>query len=326
MIRMPRRFAFMAVTVAGAVACGCGGPQSSSTTRPASPARPTSGPAVELRDWVRQPDVAPDERERPSLRIVSTAPNVTEIVCALGLRENLVGRTQFCTWPPEIADVRSIGALIDMSDELLIGLKPDIVLVSGKSRSIVERLEARRIRYESIPDVTLEDVFEAIRRMGRIVGRPKTAERLCAGIHRELEAVTKRYLATKPARVLFLTDVLTDPPRPPFVAGPGSFYHDLIRRAGYENAVTSEGGSFAPLSLEAILHANPDVILELDPDGSRRGSDPNQTLALWRRIGALRAVESRRVYVITGGQHYLLGPRIAATYLAMCQRIADETP
>src|SRR5262249_52900069 len=158
--------------------------------------------------------------------------------------------------------------------------------------------------------------------IGEIAGRPRTAQHLCDGIRGELDQVTKRFAGTPPARVLLLTDVLGDPPRPPYVAGPGSFYSDILKRAGHANVVTTEGGSFAPLSLEFIVEADPDVILELDPDGKTRVNGDADALALWKRVGKLRAVENRRVHVLSGGQHYLLGPRIAQTYYEICRRIA----
>jgi iron complex transport system substrate-binding protein len=296
-----------------------------SQTGSAAAENATRPPALRFRDWPRDPEIAEGEHKRPSLRIVSAAPNVTEICCALGLRENLAGRTRYCEYPPEIRDVPSIGALIDGSDELLMSLKPDVVLVSGHSRSVTERLEARKIKYESVPDTSIDDLFVAIRKIGGIAGRPRTAERLCDGIRRELEQVAGRFRGTPPARVLVVTGVLHDPPRPPFVAGPGSFYDGILRSAGHSIAVESDGGSFAALSLEYIVQADPDAILELDPDGGARKNGDADAVAIWARVGRLRAVANRRIYVIEGGQHYLLGPRIAQTCYEMCRRIAGES-
>lgn len=294
------------------------------------PSAPTAGPqskavvetTAALRDWSAEPEVDESERAPVALRIVSAAPNVTEMCCALGLRENLVGRTRYCEHPASVHSLPSIGALIDMSDELLLSLKPDIVLVSGLSRAMTDRLQARGIRYESLPDASLDDLFAAIRKLGGLTGRTRTAERLCGRILEQLDDVTARFAGTPAAAVLILTDVLHDPPRPPYVAGPGSFYDAMLKRLGHRNVVDQQSNSFAALSLEYILQANPDVIIELDADGTRRRGGDAEATSLWQRIGPMKAVASNRVFVLSGNQHYVLGPRVAATYAAIASRIA----
>lgn len=284
----------------------------------------SSQPALQLHDRVCQPLIDETERGPVALRIVSAAPNVTEICCALGLRSALVGRTRYCDYPPDIKDVPSIGALIDVNVEVLLELCPDLILVAGTSRTQIERFAALDLRLESVPDIGLEDLFLAIRRVGELTERPRTAARLCDDIRVELAAVSARFADTPPARVLLLTGTLGDPPRPPYVAGPGSFYDDLLKQAGHENVVTAEQGAFAPLSLEFIVRADPDVIIELDPDGSERPGGAADARRVWAKLGALRAVGSRRIHVLTGSEHYLLGPRIAQTYATLYRAIAGE--
>ena len=277
-----------------------------------------------LHDWVVNPVIDVSEPVLTPIRIVSAAPMVTEICCALGLRDALVGRTRYCDYPPDIENVPSIGALIDVNTEVLLALRPDLILVSGTSRAQLDRFAALDLRIESVPDAGLKDLYTAIRRIGKLVGRPRTAARLCTGIESDLASVTQRYGNLPPARVLLLTGTLSDPPRPPYVAGPGSFYDTLLCRGGHTNVVSGEQAAFAPLSLEFIVRADPDVIIELDPDGRQRPAGDSAALETWRKIGALRAVTSRRVHVLSGSQHYLLGPRIALTYQALCRKIAGE--
>lgn len=300
--------------------------QAPPTTRPAGhPSR--SAPFAELlHDWVRCPPVVESERELPALRIVSAAPNVTEMCCALGLRPLLVGRTRYCRYPPEIRDVPAIGALIDVNVERLLELKPDLILVSGASRALTDRLGALGLRFEAVPDTSFDDLFAAIRQIGELTGRPRTAERLCAGIRADLEAIRTRTGRLPAARVLWLIGTLDDPPRPPYVAGPGSFYHDLLRLAGQRNAVGKPAPAFGTLSLEYISQADPDVIIELDPDGSRRPGGDADACRAWARVGALRAVAHRRVHVLTGPEHYLLGPRVAYTYAELCRVLSASKP
>jgi iron complex transport system substrate-binding protein len=310
--------ALLVLVVVGVIAAG--GTWGQSASRPAD-SKPVE---LQLRDWVLHPPLVDDEQADPGLRIVSAAPNITEICCALGLSRQLVGRTRFCTYPPAIQHVPSIGALIDTNVEVLLHLKPDMILVAGRSRVLTERLTARGLRLESLPDRSLADIFSAIRRAGSLARRPKTARELCTGIRAELDAVAKRFAHAPRARVLMVIGTLSDPPAPPFVAGPGSFYDDLLRQAGHQNVVESHGASFAPLSLEFILKTDPDVIIELDADGRARPNGDRDALRVWAKVGSLRAVADRRIHVLSGPQHFLAGPRIAQTFEALCRAIAQE--
>ena len=309
--------ALLALVVIGVIAAGGALGQSASRPADSKPVEP------QLRDWVLHPPLVNDEQADPGLRIVSAAPNVTEICCALGLRQQLVGRTRFCTYPPGIQQVPSIGALIDTNVEVLLNLEPDVILVAGRSRALTERLTPHGLRLESLPDRSLADIFSAIERAGSLTRRPKTARQLCEGIRAELDAVAKRFAHAPRARVLLLIGTLSDPPAPPFVAGPGSFYDDLLRHAGHRNVVASRGASFAPLSLEFVLKTDPDVIIELDADGRARPNGDQDALRIWAKVGSLRAVADRRVHVLSGPQHFLAGPRIAQTFEALCRAIAQ---
>ena len=272
---------------------------------------------VNLPDRVAAPQVVESERDQPAPHLLTVAPNVTEICCALGLRDSLVGRSRYCTYPPGIEDVPDIGALIDINVEVLVGLRPDLVLVSGTSRAQVERLDSLGLHYESVPDATLDDLFAAIGKIGSLTNRPQTAAALAAGIRADLDTVDQRFANSPPQRVLLLIGTLTDPPQPPYVAGPGSFYDELLRRAGHTNIAPPQQGAFVPLSLEVIVRTDPDVIIELDADGTQRPGGDAQAREIWSKLGNLAAVRNQRVYVLTGQEHFLLGPRIAWTYHAL---------
>jgi len=274
-----------------------------------------------LPDLVMEPVVDAEEQAAPCPRVLSAAPNVTEICWSLGLGPCLVGRTRYCTYPPAVQNVRSIGALNDLNVEGLLDLRPELVIVSGTSRAIRDRLDRLGIPHTSVPDVSLEDLFTAIQRIGSATGRPATAQRLANAVRADLDRVACRYARRPARRVLVLTGPLADPPVQVDAAGPGSFYDDLLRRAGCENVAAAAGRPFTPLSLEFVLQADPDVIVELVPDAAARPGGDVDALRIWSRVGPLRAVRTGRVHVLVGEQYFILGPRVAHTLAALCELI-----
>lgn len=294
--------------------------QDSSAPAPA-PREPNA--ALALTDWVAHPRLVLNDGTT-DLRIISAAPNVTEICCALGLADQLVGRTRYCTYPPAVHDVTDIGTLVDMSVETVVGLRPDLVLVAGESRQILDRFTQAGLRVESLPDDSLADLFDAIARVGRLTGREQTAAALANGIRADLQRVLAHHADTKRRRVLLLTGPLATPPAPPFVAGPGSFYDELLRHAGHANAAPADAPPFGPLALEALLATRPDVIIELVPEPAQRPDGDASALAAWQPFQQLDAVRDGRVRIIPGGQHFVLGPRIAETLAALCEAIESD--
>lgn len=257
-------------------------------------------------------------------RIISAAPTVTEILCELGLRDRMVGRTDYCTYPPDVQSVRSIGSLTDVNAEVILSLKPDLILMSGNSQTQRDRLEPLGLRLESVPDTSLADIYAAVRRIGELTHRDKAAEALCRRMEQQIAATDDKYRGAPSRRVLLLIDTLADPPRPPTVAGSGSFYDDLLKRAGHKNVSAGVTAAFGQLSLEAIVHADPDVIIELDPDGTARPNGDADAERVWSKIDGLAAVREHRVHVLTGPVYYLPGPRVPKIYADLCEAIARE--
>jgi iron complex transport system substrate-binding protein len=139
----------------------------------------------------------------------------------------------------------------------------------------------------------------------------------------ELRQIAERYAGTPPARVLLLLGTLSDPPQPPFAAGPGSFYDDLLRLARHTNVVDAGTRAFGPLSLEMIVRADPEVIIELDADGTGRPAGEADALKTWAQLGSLQAVAQRRVHVLKGQHHFIPGPRLAQSFEELCRAIAE---
>lgn len=276
-----------------------------------------------IHDFVAAPVVTADEAGAGPARIISTAPQLTEIACALGLRDRLVGRSSYCNHPPGIEAVPDVGSLLDLNLEQTMSLEPDLVLISGQSRLIRERLDDAGIRYESLPDASLADVFSAIRKLGDLTGRPRTAANLVIAIRADLTRLVTEHRAARPLRVLMLIGRLSDPPRSPSVAGPGSYLAELLKMAGHTNAAENLGRPYGELPLEEILVLDPDVILEFVADKPAGPDQLRRSYELWSQIGPLTAITSHRLYQIPGQVHMIPGPRVAHTLREIIARTDD---
>ena len=126
----------------------------------------------------------------PPHRVVSLAPSLTEMVFALGAGNALVGDTTYCDFPEAARRRPKVGAMEDGSIDLerVLALKPDLVVAIGEGQQTsVDSLRRLGLRVEVVPSQTYDDVFDAITRMGRLLGREAEAKRLMAELERRID-------------------------------------------------------------------------------------------------------------------------------------------
>lgn len=253
----------------------------------------------------------------PPRRMASLSPSTTELCAALGLTDRLVARSRYCDWPPTILEVPPVGGLLDLDVERLVASRPDLVLLPGRSQAQRDALARTGLRFVSLPDSSLEDVFVSLQQLGRVAGVEVEAAAVIGRIRRELEALTRTSRPARPLRVLLVVERLQLPPTRVYVAGPGSYLDRLLRLAGHENAMASLGRVWGEVGLEEVLLENPDAIIEFPSDS--RVDDLQAVRDGWARVGAMNAVKNNRVFVLAGQQHTVPGPRVADTLRAIIE-------
>ncbi|BDG59104.1 ABC transporter substrate-binding protein [Caldinitratiruptor microaerophilus] len=230
-------------------------------------------------------------RSRPE-RILSLAPSNTEILFAVGAGDRVVGRTDYCDYPPEAQKVPSVGGIVDPNVEKMVSLKPDVVFMIGGSEPLRQKLEGDLGMTAVVLDPkTLDEVYAKIRLVGRIVDKTAEAEQVVARMQERVAAIEARVRDIPPSeRPTVFYEVWPDPL---MTAGPGSFIDDLIRRAGGVNVAADAGQPWAQYSLEAVIKHDPAVILTPSAESGKALKD--RARPGWEKI---RAVREGRVYVL----------------------------
>ncbi len=256
----------------------------------------------------RAPDADTNARRpnRPA-RIVSMAPDLTEILFALGLEERIAGVTRDSDYPPAALAKPKVGTFWQPNIEAVIATRPDLVvaLAFEQQRDLARRL--KRIGYDclAVEIEKIDDLFHAIQVIGAAAAAEHQAQELSnqtkAAIHR-LQAAT----AGRP-KVKVLWVVQREPLR---VAGRDTFVNEMIELAGGENAIGPTLHKYPPIGAEEVVTARPEVIIEPDMlpgalDEQRRGA-----ISYWSRYANLPAVARGRIYVIKGDTVSRLGPRL----------------
>lgn len=199
--------------------------------------------------------VTPGFTQEPPMRIVSTAPSVTELVCALGLRNNLVGVTTFCDRPNTVKNISKVGGPANPSLEAIIRLKPDVVIVDeeGIGIRLSQTLTRFGIKTVVFRGARLSKLPNAIRMLGHELGVSPKAQQLAKAIERASE---KPRTHAPAVRTLFIVW-----PDPLISVGSGTLINDILLKRGFEPAIVQTRALYPHLSYEAILKANPSLII-----------------------------------------------------------------
>ena len=190
-------------------------------------------------------------------RIVSLVPSATEALLAMGLANQLVGRTDYDR-VPELSGLPSVGGGLQPNLEILISLDLDLVIrfAADSDLATAERLTGLGIPHFAVQPDGIEDVLNIIRDLGRIMGASDAADAMLREIRDVLDDVAGRVAGLPEPRVAYLLGG-----DPPWVAGPGTYIDELMAVAGGKNVFDDLGPLYAPVSMEALLDRDLDLIL-----------------------------------------------------------------
>jgi iron complex transport system substrate-binding protein len=240
----------------------------------------------------------------PPRRIISLAPNITEILFDLGLEEEIVGVSIHCNFPEKAKTRVRVGSYISLDFETIISLKPDLIIATGagNTREMVERLEKLGFHTYVIYPKNVDGILLSIDHIGQVVGRKKEA------------ATIINDMTTRREKIKELTQGLPQPrvflqigEAPIVTVGKGSFADDLIRLAGGRNVAGDEKKMYPRFGMEEILKRAPEVIIisSMNPKG-----DYQKVFQDWTRWKTIPAVKNGRIHLIDSDLIDRPSPRI----------------
>lgn len=242
-------------------------------------------------------------------RVVTLTPSATEIVAALGATDSLVGVDDFSEFPASVKKLPKVGTFLQPNQETIISLRPTLVVVDDIHGQVAGALRDRGLETIECDMHALPDVKAALARVGAKLGRAAQAKAVVEAIDHDLDAAA----AAKPAkhpRVLVIIDREAGGLGGLIAAGPGSWLDELLAVVGGDNVLAASGVRYPKISLEEVLRAQPEVILDVSFAGRK-------DTASWQSVD-VPAVKNGRVKSLSDA--YLLGPsprvREALTKLA----------
>lgn len=241
-------------------------------------------------------------------RIVSLLPSLSETVCELGQCHRLVGVDRYSNYPGSLQKLPQLGGGLDPNIELIVALKPDVVLMAKSSRA-GDRLQALGLKVVALEPKSHKDVQRVMFKLGQLLEVPDTA-RIWSAIDAGVSAAAQSLPASvRGVKVYFEVNP------GPYAASESSFIGETLARLGVQNIVSARLGPFPKLNPEFIVRANPDLIMI-----GQRSADGLMSRPGWQ---AMRALREQRVCIFPAEEADVLvrpGPRMAeaARLMARC--------
>lgn len=234
-------------------------------------------------------------------RVVSLAPGITDTLFAIGAGSQVVARSDYCDYPPEVLALPAVGTSLTPSYETISRLAPTLILGEDNAAARLTELQAvgpTRL----LPWLSLTEVIESTRELGRLTGRTAKANELA-------NRMQERLAVAAPAdgpRVLLVIGYRPGKLDEIWFIRDNSLHGAALRAAGARNAVREAVSGLPRLSPERLLTLDPDAIFVLALPGKAQGDQ----LDGFRKLTPLSAVTTNRLAVIEAPEAYVHGPRI----------------
>jgi iron complex transport system substrate-binding protein len=237
-------------------------------------------------------------------RIISLAPNITEILYALGLSHRIAGVTTFSDYPKQAKQKPKVGSYVNLNIEKIISLRPDLIIgtYGGNPKAKVLRLEELGFPVYVTRTENVEEMLGMIQDIGTITNTAEKAGVLVSKLRGRIKAVTDG--VEKASRPLVFFEINA---KPLITVGAGSFHNEVITLAGGRNLAADSHARYPQYSLEDVVKRGPDVILVSTMD---RAGLFEQQKAQWMRWKNIPAVQNNRIYFIDSDLVDRASPRI----------------
>ena len=257
-------------------------------------------------------------------RIVSLAPNNTEILYAMGLGDRIVGVTQFCNYPVETTGVTRVAGYSDLSVEVVVTVEPELVVAArGNDIEGLQALRQLGIPIFALDIQSIDQLYAAIERLGRLTATDSSAAALAAGLRQRVDAVRERVgRAGRRPRVMWAS--LQEPI---YTAGAHTVIDDVFERAGGDNLGRQINAPWPQVSLETMVAWQPEVIITTYHPGGAGAIEGHveqlRSLSGWKELPAVR---TGRVHYVEADWLNRPGPRIVDALEKVAELLHPPSP
>ncbi len=242
-------------------------------------------------------------------RIISLAPNLTEIIFHIGCGDKLVGVTRFCDYPQETKEKEIVGDMLNVNFEKIVELNPDLVFITveGNTKLTFDRLKSLGINVFVTNPRNIQGIKKSIKDLSLIFNKVQIADSVLKDIEFRLQNVKK--LKLKNTSGLFIVSL-----NPLMVAGKNTFINEILESVNIRNIASNLNANYPVISREDLIIQNPEILI-LSSLEKENLQEIIRHYPEWKNI---KAIKENKVIFVDENIFFRPGPRfiLAVEFLA----------
>ncbi len=247
-------------------------------------------------------------------RIIALSPAISEIVFALNKGDELVGVSEYASYPKEVQKITKVGAYVNPSLEKIFSLNPSLVIGQQHYEKTLTQLNKLGIKTLTVEFSTLHSIEHSISKIAKALHADPNP--LLRPIKEALMNAPKKKSTHE--KVLIVYGLSLDMHRGFYVAGHNIFYEDIIKACGAQNAYTARLLSQPVLHYEGLIQANPDKVILLYHHATDGQVNFQKAKELWYNI-PINAAKNKKIYIMNKDYLSIHSHRVAQTITDICE-------
>lgn len=254
--------------------------------------------------------------EKAPQKVISLAPNLTEMFYALELEKHLVGSTMYCNYPPQAQNIEKVGDMLTFNFERIVALKPDLIFITveGNTKNTYDKFKALGLKVFVSNPRNYNGIRKTYSDLGKIFHISRKTEHAIAAWDSTINLIKKAKIGNNKT-AMFLVEL-----RPVMIAGINTFINEYLQFCGLENIAADSKMNYPIFNREEVLKRDPDYILY--PTG---GEDTIESIEdaypEWKK---LKAVKNNNLIFVDRDLYLRPGPRFVKAVSDLSNQIRQK--
>ncbi|VAX21183.1 Vitamin B12 ABC transporter, B12-binding component BtuF [hydrothermal vent metagenome] len=191
-------------------------------------------------------------------RVITLAPNLTEMIYELGVDSFLIGNTTYCNYPEAAKGITKVGDLLTVDYEKIVSLKPDLIFITveGNSKSTYDKLKEYGFKVFVSNPRNYNGIKKTFTDFGKIFNKEELVKTKIAYWDSIVDSIIVQSATPDSSSAMFLISI-----KPIMLAGGKTFLNEFLKFCGLKNIAASSQVNYPLFSREEILSKNPEYII-----------------------------------------------------------------
>lgn len=233
-------------------------------------------------------------------RIISLAPSATESLYELGLYDNVIANTVYCS--DGLVKKEKVGTVTEPNIEKIISLNPDLIVATkeGNYKTVIDKLIRLKLTvYVMEPYLNFEDVCNNFQQLADYTGKADIAKKIIENVKKEISQLSKETEKTDKEKIFWEVGA-----NPIFTVGNKSFVNEYNKYINGINVFEYIDMRYPNVSVESVIEKNPDIILLIN-----MGDVSDQEIAKWNKYKNITAIKNNKIYLLEADDIFTPTPK-----------------